>query len=116
MRNVLKLAGAGVLGIVVAVAILVLAFLAYANSESTTCWGIFSSGDAAGRAAASARDAGFETEHEYQGSRSAVTFSIGESGDDARKARREFRAIVKRERGELGHPGDGCLERTQLGN
>lgn len=116
MRNVLKLAGAGVLGIVVAVAILVLALLAYADTKSTTCWGLFRSGDAAGRAGEAGRAAGFDVEYEHRGSRTHATFTTGESGGDARGLRRAFGAIVKRERGELGHPGDGCLERTLLGN
>lgn len=116
VRNVLKLAGAGVLGIVVAVAILVLALLAYANTRSTTCWATFRSGDVAGRAGEAAREAGFDVEYDHRGSRAHATFTTPESGDDARELRRAFGAIVTRERGELGHPGDGCLERTQLGN
>jgi hypothetical protein len=41
-----------------------------------------------------------------------VTFSDGETGDDAQEFRRTFRALVERENGQLGHPGGGCLERT----
>lgn len=115
MRNGLKLLGAGVLGTVVAVVIVGLMLAAFANSESTTCYGIFGSGDAAGRAAQAGREAGFDTEHDYRGTRSLVTFTTGESGDDADESRRAFGAIVARERGRLGHPGDGCLERGRLG-
>jgi hypothetical protein len=111
MRSFLKILGAGVLGVIVLVASLGGILAVYASSESTTCYAIFRSGDAAGRAADSARDAGFDTDHEYRGSRSVVTFVTGETGDDAREARQRFRTAVKRERGELGHPGGGCLER-----
>jgi hypothetical protein len=114
MRNVMKMVGAAVLGIVVVVAILVLLLFVQLNSKSTACFGIFSSGDAAGRAAAAGRDAGFDTEHEPRGSQSSVTFTTGESGDDADELRRAFAGIVERQRGTLGHPGDGCLERTPL--
>ena len=107
----MKILGIGLLGVIVLVASLGGLLVVYANSESTTCYGIFRSGDAAGRAADAARDAGFDTDLEDRGSRSAVTFVTGETGDDAREARQRFRTIVKRERGELGHPGNGCLER-----
>lgn len=110
MRSLMKILGVGVLGVAVLIATLGLVLVVYANSESTTCYGIFKSGDAAGRAADAARDAGFDTDHEYRGSRSAVTFMTGETGDDAREGRETFRAIVKREGGRLGHPGNGCLE------
>lgn len=76
---------------------------------------IFGSGDAAGSAAQAGREAGFDTEHDYRGTRSHVTFTTGESGDDADERRRTFGAIVARERGRLGHPGDGCLERGRFG-
>ncbi|HEV2060536.1 MAG TPA: hypothetical protein VGR11_14365 [Solirubrobacteraceae bacterium] len=107
----MKILGVAVLGVVVLIVILGLVLVVYAKSEATTCYGIFDSGDAAGRAADAARDVGFDAEHEYRGSRSAVTFVTGETGDDAREARQTFRAIVKREGGRLGHPGNGCLER-----
>ncbi len=112
MKNFMKMLGIGVLGVAVLLVSLGLILAVWANSESTTCYGIFVSGDAAGRAADAARDAGFDTDHEYQGSRSTVTFVTGETGADASEARRRFRMIVKRERGRLGHPGNGCLERS----
>jgi hypothetical protein len=116
MRAVLKLAGAGVLGIVVAVAILVLALVAYANTKSTTCYAFFRSGDAAGRAGDVGREAGFDVEYDHRGPRAHATFTTPESGADARELRGASGTAVTHERGEPGHPGDGCLERTLLGN
>lgn len=78
MKNLMKILGIAVLGVVVLIVILGLVLVVYAKSEATTCYGIFGSGDAAGRAADAARDAGFDTEHAYRGSRSAVTLVTGE--------------------------------------
>ena len=104
----MKNLGIGVLLVVGLIVVLGIGFSVFANSETTTCYGLFESGDAAGRAADAARAAGFDTELEYQESETAVTFETGETGDDAHT----FRKIVEREDGELGHPGTGCLEQA----
>jgi hypothetical protein len=48
------------------------------------------------------------------GQRIAVTFSDGETGDDAKTFRATFRWLVEQADGALGHPGGGCLERSPL--
>ncbi len=104
--------------VVVAVGLVVSAGVAlylYADSEFTLCYGIFKSRAAAERAAEAGRDAGFDdAQVDHRADGSAVTFESGETGDDASESRRTFREIVTRERGTLGHPGDGCLERKPL--
>ncbi|MBW3606812.1 MAG: hypothetical protein KY463_00405 [Actinobacteria bacterium] len=60
MKNLMKILGVAALGVVVLIVILGLVLVVYAKSEATTCYGIFNSGDAAGRAADAARDAGFD--------------------------------------------------------
>lgn len=60
MKNLMKILGVAALGVVVLIVILGLVLVVYAKSEATTCYGIFDSGDAAGRAADAARDAGFD--------------------------------------------------------
>lgn len=86
----------------------------YADSESTWCYGVFKSRDAAERAADAGREAEFGADVDHRRRESAVTFRTGETGEDAREARQAFRQIVRRERGELGHPGGGCLERKPI--
>jgi hypothetical protein len=97
---------------------LILALVVFAvaqfNSESTLCFGLFDSPQAAERAAGRLRDAGFDADvdsaEERQSPEVGVTFYSGDTGDDAREFREASRQAVKREGGELGHPG-GCLEK-----
>ncbi len=89
----------------------VAALYAYVNAEFTACYGIFPSRQAAERAADAARARGLDPEVDHRQTDSAVTFTTGETGNDARKARQAFREIVRRQ-GRLGHPDGGCLERT----
>ena len=91
--------------------------------EYTNCYAHFDSPEAAERAASVARAAGFgaDVEEDEMDSRRptspggrgvSVTFSDGETGDDARKFRAVFHELVDQEGGQLGHdPGNGCLER-----
>ena len=108
----MKNLGIGVLLVVGLVVVVGIGFSVFANSETTTCYGVFASGDAAGRAADAGRAAGFDTDLESLDAETAVTFEIGETGDDAREHVQTFRKIVAREDGELGHPDSGCLEQA----
>ena len=76
------------------------AFAIYANTEYTTCCGIFESRSAAESAAETGREAGLDAcvDHRASYSKPAVQFQSGEIGDDAREPRRTFRAIVRSER------------------
>jgi hypothetical protein len=90
-------------------------FLAWVyTSESTDCYASFNSPEAAERAAAIAQAAGFEAEVDERARQTAVTFSDGETGDDAAAFREAFGQLVEVEDGTLGHPGNGCLERGML--
>jgi hypothetical protein len=90
-------------------------FMAWANSEFTECYALFSSESDAEAAADELREAapgldiGLDNERRRGGV--ATTFRTGASGDDARPLTRAFRAAVRAHGGELGHPGEGCLER-----
>lgn len=101
------------LGVLVLVGLGVGGYL-WANSQFTACYAVFNSRAAAERAADAGRDAGLDPYVEHRASDSAVTFSTGETGEDARKARQAYREIVRRARGRLGHPDGGCLERKQV--
>jgi hypothetical protein len=105
-----------VIGLVVIAAI---ALALYAGTEYTVCYGAFKSKAAAERAAEAGDEADFNTSTEHrkddQGSFWGVDFRTGETGDDARELRRAFRDIIRRERGEFGHPDGGCLEREPFG-
>lgn len=112
----MKKLGIGVVVVVGVIVSLGVAFAIYANTEYTTCYGIFESRSAAESAAETAREAGFDAYVDHRASESAVQFQSGETGDDAREPRRTFREIVSREHGRLGHPGNGCLEMPRFGH
>lgn len=100
-RHVKKL-GIGlivVVGLIVSVGV---AFSIYANTEYTTCYGIFTSQRAAENAADDARATGLDAYVDHRPTESAVQFETGETGDDARDDRKTFREIVAREHGRLG--------------
>ena len=111
MLDVVKKLGIAVLVVVGLFVTAGVALYIYAGSEFTACYGVFESREAAERAADAGRDAGLDPEIDHRATESAVTFESGETGEDAREARGMFRAIVRRERGTLGHPDGGCLER-----
>lgn len=89
--------------------------IAWANSEFTECYASFSSEADAEAAADELREAapglGIDLDNERRGGGVATTFSTGASGDDARPLTDAFRPAVRAQRGKLGHPGEGCLER-----
>ncbi len=90
------------------------ALYAYSKSEYTACYAIFKTKEAAEQAAETGRRQGLDPAVDHRAVETVVTFETGETGNDARQARRRFRAIVERERGILGHPGGGCLERGPI--
>jgi hypothetical protein len=88
------------------------ALMAWGNSEFTDCYARFSS---EADAEAVADDLGdVDVDIERRDGEFAATFTTGESGEDARSLRRAFRSAVLAQDGELGHPGDGCLERGPI--
>jgi hypothetical protein len=91
------------------------ALVAWANSEFTECYAIFSSESDAEAVAdqleQAAPDVGVDLDNERRGRELATTFRTGASGEDARPLTRAFRPAVRAYGGELGHPGEGCLER-----
>jgi hypothetical protein len=101
----------------------VLAFMAWIRSESTSCFAGFASHGAAERAAALGRAAGFDdVEVEAPGHKArqptspgaraiSVTFSDGETGDDASGLRERFQEIVIQEDARYGDQ-DECQERS----
>jgi hypothetical protein len=105
-----------------AVVVVVVGFFAYLGTESTYCYAAFDAREAAERAGAAGRAVGFDTEVEPSGPRErrrwseggrriAVTFSNGETGDDAEELRAAFGLIVKRAGGGVAHEGGGgCTE------
>lgn len=108
------IAGLVVVGLIVS---LVLAFSLYLNSLATTeCYADFPSRGATTSAASAARDAGLEANVEELDSDWGITFESDKTGGGAREHIQTFHEIVKRERGTLAHPGDGCLERAPFGN
>jgi hypothetical protein len=90
--------------------------MAWANSEFTECYALFSSESDAEAVADELREAapglGIDLDNERRGEEVATTFRIGATGDDARPLTRSFRPAVRAHDGELGHPGEGCLERA----
>jgi hypothetical protein len=90
-------------------------FMAWASSDFTECYALFSSESDAEAAADELREAapglGIDLDNERRGGRVATTFSTGASGEDARPLARAFRPAVRAHSGELGHPGEGCVER-----
>jgi hypothetical protein len=108
-----KLVVVALVAVGMAVAVVV-AFVLYANTaEYTECYGIFRSREAAEQAA-DARDVGLGTYVDHRKNESAVTFDTGETGGDAYEDRQAFREILDSEGGKLGHPGNGCVERTSF--
>lgn len=109
---------AGIALLVLAALVLVAgaAFWAWASSEFTWCYARFESDRDAEAALRDIREAapgaGVDMAAERRGARVSVTFESGESGRDARAFRRAVRPAVSARGGTLGHPGDGCLERT----
>lgn len=87
------------------------ALVLWANSEFTECYARFASAEDA-EAAASDLDVDVHTER--RGGRVAESFVSGATGQDAVEVRRAFRPAVREHGGELGHGGDGCLERAQF--
>jgi hypothetical protein len=110
--------------VLLAAVVVVVGFFAYLASEFTDCYAAFDTREAAERAAAAGRAVGFDTEVEASGPRErrprsegarriAVTFSNGETGDDAEELRAAFGLIVKRAGGVLLHEGGGgCTENS----
>jgi hypothetical protein len=108
-------------GLLAFLALAVGLFLAWGHTSSTSCFGSFDSRQAAVRAALIMEAAGHDAEVEPSGPRerhpesqggrqTAVTFSDGETGEDARAFREAFEDAVERENG-VGGQG-GCTERT----
>jgi len=89
-----------------------LAFYLYGTSEFTQCFARFPSQGTAEEAARAPRDQGFGAD--VDGQRASVTFSSGETGEDAEEFVNEFQAIVIERDGRRAHPGSGCLERPHL--
>ena len=98
------------------------AFYGWATSQYTECYASFASSEKAEAAGAEARAIGLDAD-EQTGSQAqsasstggnwiAVTFSNGETGEDAKPFRSAFRSIVARGDGRLDHPGGGCIERA----
>lgn len=107
----LAIAGAATLGVVVVAGYFLL------TSQFTECYGSFKTRAAAERAADAAEDAGLDASVDHHPAEDglpaewAATFDTGETGGDATEDRETFREVLKQEEGELGHPGDGCIER-----
>ena len=114
MRKVARRLGIGLVVVVAAVAAVFGGLLLWANSEFTWCYARFDTVQQAEAALEEIREAeaGAGMETEPRGRRISVTFESGESGEDAQAFRRAVAPAVARQRGRLGHPGDGCLERT----
>ena len=91
-------------------------FMAWANSEFTECYALFSSeSDAEAVADELGRTApglGIDLDSERRRRKVAATFRTGASGEDARPLTRAFPPAVRAHGGTLGHPGEGCLERA----
>lgn len=83
------------------------ALVLYMSQEFTECFATFRTDASAERGAGTMRDAG----HDADVDDGTVTFSSGETGDDARDFRERFAAVVRDERAELAHAGNGCVER-----
>jgi hypothetical protein len=107
--------GLALLVLVAMVATGAIGFIAWVNSEFTECYALFVSESDAEAVADELREAspdlGIDLDNERRGGKVATTFSTGASGDDARPLTRGFRTAVLTHDGELGHPGEGCLER-----
>jgi hypothetical protein len=90
-------------------------FIAWANSEFTECYALFSSDSDAEAVADELREAApgldLDLENERRGDEVATTFSTAESGEDARPLTSAFRSAVRAHDGTLGHPDEGCLQR-----
>ena len=111
----MKRAGLTQLVLVAVVAAGATGCVACADSEFTECFALLSSESDAEAVADELRDAapglGIELEHERRAGAVATTFSTAASGAAARPLTEAFRSAVRAHGGELGHPGDGCLER-----
>ena len=105
----------GLFVVVVLGALLLGTFWLWASSESTACFGKFETRPVAEAAADAAQDEGFVTFVNRAGREYAVEFDHGATGADAREARRTFRRIVRRHGGRRTHPGNGCVERKEIG-
>jgi hypothetical protein len=110
-----KRAGLTLLVLVAVAAAGAIGFMAWANSEFTECYALFSSESDAEAVADELRQAaphlGIDLDNERRGGEVATTFSTGASGEDARPLTRAFRSAVRAHGGKLGHPDEGCLER-----
>jgi hypothetical protein len=101
----------------------VLGFLAFIRSERTDCFASFDSHGAAERAAVLGRAAGFDdVDVEASGPKArrstspgaraiSVTFSDGETRDDAASLRERFQEIVVQGDGEFSDPA--CMEKSR---
>lgn len=98
--------GLTLLLLVAVVAAGAIGFMAWANSEFTECFALFSSESDAEAVADELREAapglGIDLENERRGGEAATTFSTGASGGDARPLTRAFRRAVRGHGGELG--------------
>jgi hypothetical protein len=107
--------GLALLVLVALVAAGAIGLLAWASSEYTECYALFSRESDAEAVADDLREAApgldVDVDSEQRGGRQVATFSTGASGEDARPLIRAFRPAVRAHDGELGHPDDGCLER-----
>ena len=107
----LAIAGVVTLGAIVGIGYFLL------TAQFTECYGSFKTEEAAESAADAAEDGGLGASVDHHPAEDglpaewAVTFDTGETGGDAAEDRETFRDVVRREDGELGHPGDGCIER-----
>ena len=92
-----------------------IAWFVAARSKYTDCFAQFGSSPAAEKAAREGRAAGFDVDIDPRNGRYyALIFETGESAEDATVLRESFGRIVKQNHGGLGHPGDGCLEKSGL--
>ncbi len=106
---------AAAVGLFVLVLVVFVAYLV-SNPASTECFASFESPETASAAVDGAGAIGFDdTDADERRGRTSVTFTTGESGEDAVEARQAFAKYVKEFGGQLGHPGDGCLEVEAFG-
>jgi hypothetical protein len=110
--------GLTLLVVVVVAAAGVVALMAWASSEFTECYALFTSASEAEAAAddlaEAAPDLDVDLDSERRRGEVAAIFSTGATGDDARPLTAAFPRAVRARDGRLGHPGGGCRERGPI--
>ena len=103
------------LGVVLVLGAAGFAFLAYTSTEYSACYGSFESRESAERAADAADQAGYDADVEDGATGDVeVTFTSGETEEDARGFRDTFQRIVEQEGGTIEHDRNGCVERPPI--